>query len=191
MAAARHLKSALSIVPSLSAPGRRWVETELRKLLLANEAGANMVRTALLGLTRSAPTVFLSHSHKDKPFVRALAKRLEGAGIRVWLDEAELHIGETLVERLSATVRETPLLIAVLSRASVKSAWVKEELHTAMTKQIRRKRVTVLPLLKERCVLPAFLEGKLFADFTTAYRREKNTPLLIKSIVHHAASRRT
>ena len=34
--------------------------------------------------------VFLSHSAKDKPVVRAVAERLRGDGLRVWLDEWEI-----------------------------------------------------------------------------------------------------
>jgi len=37
------------------------------------------------------PSVFLSHSHGDKPFVRDLAGRLTQAGAAVWLDEAGMR----------------------------------------------------------------------------------------------------
>jgi hypothetical protein len=39
-------------------------------------------------------SVFLSHNHKDKPFVRKLALDLEGHGIKYWIDEAEMKIGD-------------------------------------------------------------------------------------------------
>ena len=40
------------------------------------------------------PSIFLSHNSKDKPFVRKLAERLKRHGVSVWLDEAELNIGD-------------------------------------------------------------------------------------------------
>ena len=41
--------------------------------------------------------VFLSHSSKDKPFVRDLADALEAGGeIKVWLDEREIDYGENI-----------------------------------------------------------------------------------------------
>ena len=40
--------------------------------------------------------VFLSHSSKDKQFVRRLTKDLEEAGIEIWLDEKELLVGDEL-----------------------------------------------------------------------------------------------
>ncbi|MFO1433971.1 MAG: toll/interleukin-1 receptor domain-containing protein [Candidatus Competibacteraceae bacterium] len=33
-------------------------------------------------------TIFLSHNHNDKPFVRELANYLRKYGIEVWVDEA-------------------------------------------------------------------------------------------------------
>ena len=37
--------------------------------------------------------VFLSHNSGNKPVVRRLARRLEKAGLRVWLDERQLRPG--------------------------------------------------------------------------------------------------
>jgi len=45
--------------------------------------------------------VFLSHSSKDKPFVRELAEFLERDGeIGVWLDEREIAAGENIVGKI-------------------------------------------------------------------------------------------
>jgi hypothetical protein len=44
--------------------------------------------------------VFLSHSSKDRPFVRELAAALEAGGyIKVWLDEREIDYGENMSTR--------------------------------------------------------------------------------------------
>lgn len=46
-------------------------------------------------------SVFLSHSSKDKPFVRELASFLESDGqIRAWLDEHEIAPGQNIVSRI-------------------------------------------------------------------------------------------
>ena len=44
--------------------------------------------------------VFLSHNHADKPFVRQLANDLESHGLAYWLDEAEIKVGESLVQKI-------------------------------------------------------------------------------------------
>ena len=45
-------------------------------------------------------SIFLSHSHADKDFARRLAMDLKRAGVRIWLDEAELKIGDSLIEKI-------------------------------------------------------------------------------------------
>ena len=45
------------------------------------------------------PSVFMSHSHTDKPFARRLSADLGALGAHVWLDEAELKVGDSLFER--------------------------------------------------------------------------------------------
>ena len=44
-------------------------------------------------------SAFLSHNSNDKPFVRRLASELRAAGVKVWVDEAELRVGDSLFGR--------------------------------------------------------------------------------------------
>ena len=112
------------------------------------------------------PSVFLSHSWVDKPFVRRLAERLTRDGVVVWLDEAELMAGDSLIEKISAGIEAVEYVVAVLSRHSVASDWVRRELSLAMAREIRGRRVVVLPVRIEPCPLPAFLRDKLYIDFS-------------------------
>jgi formylglycine-generating enzyme required for sulfatase activity len=118
-------------------------------------------------------SIFLSHNHADKPFVRRLAKDLQDAGVRVWLDEAEMMVGDSLIERIRQGIDEMEYLGVILSQNSVRSEWVKREVDIAMNQEIEGKRVKVLPLVIENCELPGFLKGKLYADFRNR-RKYKN-----------------
>src|SRR5437868_1622731 len=109
-------------------------------------------------------SVFLSHSHKDKQFVRRLTKDLRRRGHVVWVDEAEIKVGESLVEKIREGIDQVDFVGAVISKASVKSRWVSRELDLATSKELAGKRVVVLPILTEKVPLPGFLEGKLYAD---------------------------
>jgi hypothetical protein len=187
----KYLKDGLDIYESLPARERKRVTERLTRTFSSSYSnGPHLFRDVFKSLPRGVrPHVFLSHSHRDKPFVRALARKLSEYGVGVWVDEGELKIGDSLIERISAVIQETPLLIAVLSPTSVKSNWVKEELHLAMTRQIQRRRVKVLPVMKEVCKVPDFLQGRMYADFTTPYRRQQNFPVLLESIVVHCRSK--
>jgi hypothetical protein len=127
-------------------------------------------------------SVFLSHNSKDKPWVRKLAKLLTADGIVVWLDEAELNIGDSLIDKISTAIDEMKFVAAVISRNSIASAWVQKELSLAMSKEIKGRRVTVLPLLIEQCDLPAALRDKLYADFTSPDNFESEYNKLLRAL---------
>lgn len=118
-------------------------------------------------------SIFLSHNHADKPFVRRLAEDLEAAGIRVWIDEAEIMIGDSLIEKIRQGIDEMEYVGVILSPNSVNSPWVQREVDIAMNQEIKGKRVKVLPLMIAECELPGFLEGKLYADFCDPERYEE------------------
>lgn len=109
--------------------------------------------------------IFLSHSSSDKPFARKLGTDLRAHGAYVWLDEAEIKVGDSLIEKIGAAIGSTDTLLALLSKRSVRSAWVRRELNIALTHEIHRKRVKVLPCLLETCPVPPFLLDKKYADF--------------------------
>jgi hypothetical protein len=111
-------------------------------------------------------SIFLSHNHKDKPFVRRLSDRLQAHGIRTWLDEAEMHVGDSLISKIEVAIQETAYLGVILSPNSVTSEWVRREVNIALTKEIQGKTVKVLPILYQKCEIPWFIADKIYADFT-------------------------
>lgn len=111
------------------------------------------------------PSIFLSHTHTDKPFVRRLAADLEEAGARVWVDEAEILVGDSLIEKIEPAIGEMDYFAVVLTPRSVGSEWVRTELEIAVKEQMRRRGVTVLPLLLETCEIPETIKGTAEADF--------------------------
>lgn len=128
----------------------------------------NFIRAANASLSDDTIGVFLCHSSTDKQFTRKLSMALAGNGLKVWIDEAEIGIGESLIEKIESGILGSKYLIAVLSSSSVSSRWCAEELRMAMVRQIARKGITVLPVLIEDCDLPGFLQEKKYADFRNA-----------------------
>src|SRR5262245_55785249 len=110
-------------------------------------------------------SIFLSHSSRDKLFARKLAGDLRAAGLTVWVDEAEIQIGDSLIAKLESGIDDMEYLAVVLSPDSVSSEWVKREVAMALTKEINNRRVKVVPLLYRDCLLPGFLRDKKYADF--------------------------
>lgn len=109
-------------------------------------------------------SIFLSHSHKDKYYARRLGKYLSNRGIKVWIDEAELDIGESLTEKIAAAIDEVDFVGVILTKNSVASNWVKKEVSLAMTREINHKKVIILPILHGSCEVPKSLKDKIYAD---------------------------
>lgn len=128
------------------------------------------------------PSIFLSHNHKDKPFVRRLAADLTAEGVKVWLDEAEIRVGDSLVRKISSGIYEMDYLGVVLSPDSVRSTWVQEELEQALHIQISEAYVKVLPILLRDCEMPGFLLDKVYADFRDDNNYQEALDKLLASI---------
>jgi hypothetical protein len=112
------------------------------------------------------PSIFLSHSHRDRDLARRLREALQAHGIRTWLDEAEMQVGDSLISKIESAIQEYDYLGVVLSRNSIASKWVRVEVQMALTLEIRGERVKVLPLLFENIEVPGFLADKIYADFS-------------------------
>jgi hypothetical protein len=139
-----------------------------------------MIAFDVLRLRWLTPRVFLAHSSEDKSFVQNLAERLEHADVRVWLDEWEILVGDSIVERIEHGLRESDYLVVVLSRASVSSPWVRRELNSALMRQLADRSITVLPVLKEPCHIPAIIADLYYADCSQSF--DKGVTDLVNSI---------
>jgi hypothetical protein len=111
-------------------------------------------------------SIFISHSSSDKDFVRKLARDIVRHGGTTWVDEAEMQVGDSLVRKIGDGIESAEFLGVVLSPASARSEWVQREVEIAINQEIKGRRVKVLPLLKRKCDIPTFLNGKIYADFS-------------------------
>lgn len=137
------------------------------------------------------PSVFLSHSSQDKFFVRELAERLQAHGVAVWIDEAEISIGDSLTAKIGAAIDQTDFVAVVLSTNSVNSEWVQRELQIALQRELRERDVVVLPILLEPVEIPPFLRDKLYADFSSPEKFQEQLPRLLKAMGVQAAEHKS
>jgi hypothetical protein len=115
-------------------------------------------------LSEHIASVFLSYSHADKPLAIALRDGLACRGCRVWVDEGELRIGDSLVQRISEALDRVDFVVVLVSEASVGSDWCRKEVSLSMTGEINRQGVTVLPLRIDDTPMPETLKDKLYLD---------------------------
>jgi hypothetical protein len=124
-------------------------------------------------------SIFLCHSSKDKPFAASLASKLAAEDIKVWLDEAEIKIGDFLSEKIRSAIDEMSCFAVILSNNSIGSQWVERDLQTVIQKELVEKRVVILPLLLNEVDLPTFLREKKYADFTEVDRLDESYEQLL------------
>lgn len=120
------------------------------------------------------PVAFLSHSSKDKLFVRKLATDLQRRRIRPWLDEREILVGDSLHRRISDGIEGADFLILVLSEASIQSGWVEREVNAGLMRELENKDVIVLPILKEQIDhtrIPTLIRERRYASFVDDYEQ--------------------
>ena len=104
----------------------------------------------------SSSKLFLSHSFQDKDRVRPLAQRLMNQGIDVWLDEWEMGLGDSLVQKIEQGLQESGFFLIVISQNSIASKWVREELSSAVVSRIQEK-MTIIPVRLDQTPLPQLI----------------------------------
>lgn len=114
--------------------------------------------------------IFLSHSSKDKTFVRELANNLLKLGHIVWLDEWEISVGESIVSKITTGIGQAQFVAVVLSGNSIASGWVEQEWQTKYWQEVMTRQVMVLPILIDECEIPPLLSAKKYADFRQDYK---------------------
>lgn len=115
--------------------------------------------------------VFVSHASADKPFVDRLVADLASHSIPVWYDKLDLRIGESVPGAIDAGLRDSKYFAIVLSKASVASPWVREELNAATMRQVAQGGTFILPLLLDDCTVPPLLAHRRYADFRNDYSK--------------------
>lgn len=111
-------------------------------------------------------TAFLSYAHEDKDFAGRIATELRNAGIDVKIDIWEIKPGDSLIQKIFAEgLSECDIFLILLSGASVRSKWVREELDYAMIKKIDGV-TRIIPLIKEKCEIPPPLRTLLWVDLS-------------------------
>jgi len=90
--------------------------------------------------------VFISHASEDKSeVVRPLALALQEKNLKVWYDEFELKIGDSLRQKIDRGLANSRFGIVVLSKNFIRKGWTNYELDGIITKSVSGQQV-VLPI---------------------------------------------
>lgn len=89
---------------------------------------------------------FISYASEDRPFVKDLAERLRASGVRIWLDETELTVGDSLIGKIDEALKTSQYGIVILSQMFFSKDWPRLELDGLLSIQTSSHRKVILPV---------------------------------------------
>jgi hypothetical protein len=79
--------------------------------------------------------VFVSHRGRDSTEAMRLAEDIRAAGHQVWLDQWEIKVGDSIIERMNEGLRGTAYVVVCYSSAGVSAPWMSREWMSALARQ--------------------------------------------------------
>jgi hypothetical protein len=97
-------------------------------------------------------------SEDKERFVRAFATALREKGVDAWVDEWEIRIGDSLIDKIyEEGLAKAEAVIIVLSSNSINKKWVREELDVATINRISGK-CRIIPVILDKVDVPESLK---------------------------------
>ncbi|MGO9269973.1 MAG: toll/interleukin-1 receptor domain-containing protein [Terriglobia bacterium] len=87
---------------------------------------------------------FISYSSRDDEFARRLQADRQQNKVRGWFAPEELKIGDKFRTRIDESIRVYDKLMVILTKHSIASPWVEEEVEAALEKERKQRGKLVL-----------------------------------------------
>jgi hypothetical protein len=104
-------------------------------------------------LEQLTPRIFISYSSRNQQIVEQLFRQLKQSGYHAWLNTESIPKGDHWYDEMVNGLRDTDLLILMVSKDAMASKWVAQEWQAFL--QTGRK---IIPLLLEECEAPEDLQ---------------------------------
>ncbi len=92
--------------------------------------------------------VFICHASVDKTsIVNPLEQQLAARGVSCWIDQAEIKVGDSIIEAIEDGIRLSQYVVVVVTEVFLQRAWTIREMRAALMREIRGGRVVLIPLL--------------------------------------------
>lgn len=108
--------------------------------------------------------VFVSHRGSDSREAEQLAQEIRAAGHQVWLDEWEVDVGDSIIEKMNEGLEGMIYLVLCYSSAGVTSPWMSREWMSTLARQLNGHGVKILPIRLTGGDPPAILADIKYAD---------------------------
>jgi uncharacterized protein YjbI with pentapeptide repeats len=96
---------------------------------------------------------FISYSTKDLAFADRLHADLQNKGVRCWFAPHDLPIGAKTWDAIDEAICLRDKLLLILSKASIASEWVEDEVNKAYAEERSRKETVLFPIRIDNAVI--------------------------------------
>jgi len=107
---------------------------------------------SLLGTPIDFYSCFLSYSSKDEAFANRIYADLRARGVRCWYAPEDLKIGDSLRVSIDRSIHIHDKLLLVLSKASIASQWVEQEVETTLLREREEDRTILFPVTLDKSI---------------------------------------
>jgi TIR domain len=115
-------------------------------------------------MSNKTSSIFLSYARADNEFALKLAQDLRAAGTSLWVDQFDIEPGQPWDTAVEQALKQSPIMLVIISSASIQSANVLDEISFAIETKKR-----IVPILHEKCDLPFRIRRLQYVDFTKGY----------------------
>ncbi len=107
-------------------------------------------------------------------------------GVTCWYSDVGLLTGEEYPDKIMGAIRDSDRVIVVLSKNSLKSAWVSREVKLALEKEQKLNQPVIYPIKLDETITQSkipwvkeLFSRKHFSNFTNYARGDKYRPSLM------------
>ena len=122
-------------------------------------------------LDAKMPNVFISHRRADAKKAERLATEIRAAGHEVWLDDWNINLGDSIVQRMNEGLQGATYVVICYSSSGVMSPWMSREWMSALARQMNGHGVKVLPVMLTGGDPPAILADLKYVDLVRGWSK--------------------
>jgi hypothetical protein len=111
-------------------------------------------------------SVFISHSHQDKPIVALIVERLKQAGHAIWVDPLKTKAGDNISRKILEGIATADAFLVVVSQNSLSSKRVQQEFSSLALSELSKRAPKIIPVLIDGSTVPSYLSNYLYIDLS-------------------------
>lgn len=89
---------------------------------------------------------FISYSNKDELFAKRIHNDLQNNGVRCWFAPEDMKTGDKIRDTIYAAIKVRDKLLVILSKDSINSEWLEEEVEKALAEEQKLGKRILFPI---------------------------------------------